>query len=1013
MALSSLFMGVLTMWFKKEKTSQFTVSSDATDAVAFGTDVFKNSQSHSSGKTLLDKEWWYTKVMDWSMKSNDFKTRMFRFVDVFPYLNSGNDILDHVREYFEDDNGKLPSLFQFGSAVGQLAPGLVSKSVEKNIQDMARLFITGDTPEDALKKLTAHREQGWAFTADLLGEVTLSEVEALDYKNRYMDLINKIHDESQKWEHDPILDENHLGKIPQVNVSVKLSALYSQIKIAAWDETKATFVERLKPIFRLAMEKNAFINVDMEHYEYKNLTLEVFEDLISLEEFASYPHWGIVIQAYLKDSFNDCEKLVAFAKRRGVPFTVRLVKGAYWDHEVIHAKQMDWPIPVYTLKENSDFNYENCARLLLQNYKHLHTALGSHNIRSLSEAISFAKKNNVPKNAFEVQMLYGMGDQFKTSFRNMGYRVREYATIGDLVPGMAYLVRRLLENSSNESFLQNKLKKDSDPAELLAAPKYQLDDHLFAEDSHDFNNSALLDFTLSPNRQAYTKALSAWEKTFETPQTIKAVIGGTEGTGTESIERFNPSKTGQKLYTILSATSEETETALNTAFDYQKKWSRTLVEDRALMVEKIANLIQENRFELAALQSIEVGKPWKEADGDITEAIDFCRYYAADMRKLGKPFRVGHAPGEESLYHYRARGVIAVIAPWNFPLAILCGMVTSALVTGNTVLLKPAEQSSLTAQKLFELIMKAGVPKEACHFLPGLGEKVGAQIVESPKTSVISFTGSKEVGLQIIEKAAKVHPGQEHVKKAIVEMGGKNALIIDSDADLDQAVSAVLASAFAFSGQKCSALSRAVVLEGIYDKFCDRLKAAVESLHTGDSTNPKFYLGPVVDETSYNRILKTIAKNKELFAFTKGVETTKDGNFVEPHVFFDVDPNSELAQEEIFGPVLAVIKAKDFSEAIEIANGTKYALTAGIYSRMPSHIERARLEIECGNFYINRSITGAMVNRHPFGGYKMSGLGSKTGGPDYLKNFMEPRVMIENLVRQGFSPDLLEKGDRP
>jgi len=1007
------------MWFKKEKAdtspkkSSSNKSSKATDAVTFGTDVFNNSLSHSSGKTLLDKEWWYTKVMDWSMKSNDFKTRMFRFVDVFPYLNSGHDILDHVREYFEDENGKLPSLFQLGSSVGQLAPGLVSKSVEKNIQDMARLFITGETPEDALKKLTANREKGWAFTADLLGEVTLSEVEALDYKNRYMDLINKIHEESRKWEHDPILDENHLGKIPQVNVSVKLSALYSQIKMAAWEDTKATFVERLKPIFRLAMKKNAFINVDMEHYEYKDLTIEVFKDILSLEEFASYPHWGIVIQAYLKDSYKDCEKLVAFAKKRGVPFTIRLVKGAYWDFEVIHAKQMDWPIPVYTLKENSDFNFENCAKYLLRNHTYLNTALGSHNIRSLSEAISYAKRNNVPDKAFEVQMLYGMGDQFKTSFRNMGYRVREYATIGDLVPGMAYLVRRLLENSSNESFLQSKLQKNTDPAKLLAAPKFQLDDHVFAESPGGFENAPLLDFTLLKNRENYSKALATWNKTFETPQTVKAVINGKVGSGTEAIDRFNPNKTDQKLYSILSATAEETELALSTAFDYQKKWSRTPVENRALMVEKIADLIEENRCELAALQSLEVGKPWKEADGDICEAIDFCRYYAVDMRKLGKPFRVGHAPGEESLYHYRARGVIAVIAPWNFPLAILTGMVTSALVSGNTVLLKPAEQSSLTAKKLFDLIVKAGIPKEACHFLPGLGEKVGAQIVESPKTSVISFTGSKEVGLQIIEKAAKVQPGQEHVKKAIVEMGGKNALIIDSDADLDQAVSAVLSSAFAFSGQKCSALSRAVVLEGIYDKFCDRLKAAVESLQTGDSTNPKFFLGPVVDQTSFERIKETIAKNKELYAFTKGVEPSKTGNFIEPHVFFDVDPDSELAREEIFGPVLAIIKAKDFDRAIEVSNGTKYALTAGIYSRMPSHIERAREEIECGNFYINRSITGAMVNRHPFGGYKMSGLGSKTGGPDYLKNFLEPRVMIENLVRQGFSPDLLTESDRP
>jgi len=998
------------MWFKKQKTnSQPTVNaSSATDVLSFGTDVFENSKSHSSGKTVLNKEWWYTKVMDWSMKSTDFKTRMFRFVDVFPYLNSGHDILNHVREDFEDENGKLPSLFQLGSSVGQLAPGLVSKSVEKNIQDMARLFITGETPEDALKKLNENRKKGWAFTADLLGEATLSEAEAEDYKKRYIDLINTLHNESQSWEPDPILDQNHLGPIPQVNVSVKLSSLYSQIKVAAWDETKATLVERIKPIFRLAMEKNIFINIDMEHYEYKNLTIDVFKDVLRDKEFATYPHWGIVIQAYLKDSYKDCEKLVNFAKERGAPFTIRLVKGAYWDFEVIHAKQMDWPIPVYTLKENSDYNYENCARYLLGNYKHLNTSLGSHNIRSLAESISYAKKNNVPEKSFEIQMLYGMGDEFKTSFRNMGYRVREYATIGDLVPGMAYLVRRLLENSSNQSFLQSKLKTETNPAELLEAPQFKLDDHVFAEPKQNFTNAALLDFTLEHNRQKFQKAVETWTQKFESPHAVKAVISGVEGVGADCVDRFAPNNTKQKLYSAHSATSEEVELALDVAFEHQKKWSRSPVETRALMIEKVANLIEENRYELAALQSIEVGKPWTEADGDITEAIDFCRYYAEDMRKLSKPFKIGHTPGEENLYHYRARGVIAVIAPWNFPLAIICGMAVSALVTGNAVLMKPAEQSVLTARKLFDIILKAGVPKEICHFLPGLGEQVGAQIVESPKTSVISFTGSKEVGLQIIGKASQVQKGQHHVKKAIVEMGGKNALIIDSDADLDQAVAAVLYSAFAFSGQKCSALSRAVVVEGIYSKFCERLKAAVESLHTGDSTNPKFYLGPVVDQTSYERIQEIIRVNKDKLTFAKGVNEAREGNFIAPHVFFDVDPNSDLAQEEIFGPVLSVIKAADFDEALKIANGTKYALTAGIFSRMPSHIERAREEIECGNLYINRNITGAMVNRHPFGGYRLSGLGSKTGGPDYLKNFMEPRVMTENLVRQGFSPDLLD-----
>ncbi len=996
------------MWFKSKALPK---SNNHTNVIKFGMNVFKNSQNYSSKKSILNKEWWYLKVMDWSMKSTDFKTRMFRFVDVFPYLNSGDDILNHVREYFEDKNGKMPSIFQASTSIGQLAPNLVAKSVDKNIKDMARLFITGETPKEAIQKLNKNRKKNWTFTVDLLGEATLSEPEAKEYKERYLDLIKKLHTESKNWEYNSLLDENHLGKIPLVNVSVKLSSLYSQIKIAAWEETKATLVECLKPIFRTAQKLGVFINIDMEHYEYKNLTLEVFKELIMLDEFKQYPHWGIVIQTYLRDSYEDCLMLIDFSKKRATPFTIRLVKGAYWDFEIIHAKQNHWPLPVYTNKENSDYNFEKCAKKLLLNYKYIFTALGSHNIRSLSETLTFAKKNNIPEKSFEIQMLYGMADNFKSSFAKMYYRVREYATIGDLVPGMAYLVRRLLENSSNQSFLQNKIKKDIDHNKILATPQFHADESLFfKEKKNSFTNAPLLDFTQSKNRDKFYKALEKWKLEFnQGPLKVNAFINGTIGSGTSTIHRINPNNHKQTLYTIFEATNTETDEALTAAFNYQKTWSNTLVSSRSTLINKVADLLEENRFKLASLQSIEVGKPWNQADADITEAIDFCRYYANDMKKLNLPFRVGSTPGEENLYHYKARGVVSVIAPWNFPLAILCGMTVSALVTGNTVLIKPAEQSSLTALKLYEIIINSGIPKEACHFLPGLGERVGARIVESPKVSVISFTGSKAVGLQIINKASQTLDEQHHVKKCVVEMGGKNALIIDSDADLDQAIQAVLDSAFAFSGQKCSALSRVVVLEGIYEKFTLRLKNAVQSLYTGDSTNPKFYLGPVVDQRSYNKILSFIKTNKEKYEFIKAQDCSNTGCFIEPHVFFDVAPDSELAQEEIFGPVLAVIKAHNFNRAIKIVNSTKYALTSGVFSRLPSHIKQACKEIECGNLYINRSITGAIVNRHPFGGYKLSGLGSKTGGPDYLKNFLEPRVITENLVRQGFSPDLLDQ----
>jgi RHH-type proline utilization regulon transcriptional repressor/proline dehydrogenase/delta 1-pyrroline-5-carboxylate dehydrogenase len=418
----------------------------------------------------------------------------------------------------------------------------------------------------------------------------------------------------------------------------------------------------------------------------------------------------------------------------------------------------------------------------------------------------------------------------------------------------------------------------------------------------------------------------------------------------------------------------------------------------------VADILKARRFELAAQQVLEVGKNWSEADGDVAEAIDFCRYYARDMKRISKPQRVGHAPGEVSYYHYQPRGVTLVIAPWNFPLAILAGMTVAAAVTGNTVIMKPAEQSSIVAAGFMEVLKEAGFPSGVVNFLPGLGEEVGEYLVNRPEIAMIAFTGSREVGLHILERASRLQPGQTHVKRCIIEMGGKNAIIVDSDADLDEAVIGVMYSAFGFQGQKCSACSRVIVMEEIYDRFLERLVEATRSLRIAPSENPDSYLGAVVDEAAQKKILNTIEENKKIFEVVYQGEVPSEGYFVPPTIFGNVDSKSRLAQEEIFGPVLAVLKARDINHALEIANGTPFGLTGGLYSRSPAHIEKVKEEMNVGNFYVNRQITGALVDRHPFGGFKLSGVGSKTGGPDYLLQFVEPRVVTENTLRRGFAP---------
>lgn len=967
-----------------------------------GEEIFRLMEGES--KSIFNKDWWYGQVMDWSMKNEQFKTQMFRFVDVLPALQSGTAVARHLREYFAKDDGGLPPIMSVGLGVGSLAPGLMANAIKKNVVQMAKMFITGASPEEALPVIMKSRSQNICFTMDLLGEATLSEEEASDYQRRYLSMIQSLSQSAKGWPTLDLIDRDHAGEIPKVNISIKLSSIYSQVNIKAWDLTKETLKERLRPLFKAAKDAGLFVNVDMEQYELKNLTLSVFQELLTEDYFRDYPYFGIVIQAYLRDALTDIEKLANFAKSRGTPFTVRLVKGAYWDFETIVSAQKRWPIPVFTHKAETDANFEACSHLLLKNFPTLRLALASHNIRSLAAAFVEAQRLGIPRKAIEVQMLYGMAEPIKKSLVKLGYRVREYAPVGDLLPGMAYLVRRLLENTSNESFLRSKFVESISNSELLKNPLQGLipSESKWESSKSEFYNEPLLDFTDPNCRRNLEETLIKLKK--EGPKKWPIIVGGEKIFSDRVINSENPSHPSSSVGQICLSDQHHAQRALEKARKSFLGWSRTPVTERTGAISKLADLILANRYPLTALIISETGKPWSEADGDLTEAIDFCRYYALQMEQLAKPRRVGRAPGELSHYRYRPRGVSVVIAPWNFPLAILTGQVAASLVTGNTVIIKPAEQSSVVAAYLMELIQSAGIPVDVVHFLPGLGEEIGEYLVKQTDVDIIAFTGSKEVGLQILRNASQVEPGQRNVKKCIIEMGGKNAIIIDSDADIDEAISGVVYSAFGFQGQKCSACSRVIILEEIYDRFVKRLAEAVKSIPVGFAEKPESMVGPVIDREAYNRINRFIVEAKSQHELILEREVPSEGYFIGPTIFGNVDPKSRLAQEEIFGPVLALIKAKDLDEAIEIANQTVFGLTGGIYSRSPSTIERAKQELEVGNLYINRSITGAMVERHPFGGIKMSGIGSKTGGPDYLLQFLEPICVTENTMRRGFAP---------
>ncbi|HEY9823441.1 MAG TPA: L-glutamate gamma-semialdehyde dehydrogenase, partial [Candidatus Sericytochromatia bacterium] len=677
-------------------------------------------------------------------------------------------------------------------------------------------------------------------------------------------------------------------------------------------------------------------------------------------------------------------------------------KGAYWDQETIKAAQKDWPQPVYNDKVATDANFERMTQLMLENHEYIYSAIGSHNVRSQALAMAIAETLNIPRRRFEMQVLYGMGDQLAKALVKRGHRVRVYAPYGELLPGMAYLIRRLLENTANSSFLRQSME-DRPIEELLAPPVVDTFQPSATKGAQRgvFPNVADTDYAEVEARQEAQQALAKVRQ--QLGKTYLPLVNGEYVSTEVTVDSVNPSNPTEVIGKIGLLSIEQADQALQAAKAAFPSWRRTPVRQRAGVLRKAADLMEQRRAELSAWVVLEVGKALKEADSEVSEAIDFCRYYADEMERLDQGHNYDVA-GENNRYIYQPRGIAVVISPWNFPIAIATGMAVAALVAGNCTLLKPAEVSSVIAAKIAEILVEAGIPKGVFQYVPSKGSTVGAHMVKHPDVHLIAFTGSQEVGCRIYADAAIVQPGQKHLKRVIAEMGGKNAIIVDESADLDQAVAGVVQSAFGYSGQKCSACSRVIVLEPVYDAFVGRLVEATRSLNIGVAEVPSTQVGPVVDVNARDRIREYIEKGRQEAEVALEMSAPDTGYFIGPVIFSGVSPDATIAQEEIFGPVVAVIRAKNFQEGLDIANGTNYALTGGLYSRTPSHIDQATAEFEVGNLYINRTTTGAIVSRQPFGGFKMSGVGSKAGGPDYLLQFLEPRTITENIQRQGFAP---------
>jgi len=509
-----------------------------------------------------------------------------------------------------------------------------------------------------------------------------------------------------------------------------------------------------------------------------------------------------------------------------------------------------------------------------------------------------------------------------------------------------------------------------------------------------FTNEPWLDFSQAADNGRIDKALQDLSPFLG--KTYPLIIDGREETASQTLQSINPSRLSEVVGTVSQADENLVDHAVDAALKAFDRWRFTAPEERADYLRRVAAEIRKRRDFFTALVIKEAGKNRAEADGDVCEAIDFLEFYAHEMIRLGTPYQTQDYPGEVNQAAYISRGVAAVIAPWNFPLAILTGMTAAALVTGNTVVMKPASQTPVIGYHLIELFQRAGLPPGALNLVVGPGDSVGQRLAASPKVSLVAFTGSKDVGLQIVKLAGETHEGQRQVKRVIGEFGGKNAVIVDETADLQAAAQGIAASAYGYTGQKCSAASRVIALPKVYKEVLERVVEQTKQVKIGPAEDRETFMGPVISREQLDKIKRYIEIGKGEGAVALEIPAPDlDGHFIGPMVFSDVPPDARIAREEIFGPVVSFIKARDLDEALRIANSTPYALTGGIYSRNRNSIERFKREIDAGNRYVNRKITGSIVQRQPFGGYKMSGVGSKAGGRDYLPQFMIPVSIAE------------------
>ena len=959
----------------------------------------------SRAPSIFHGRWWEDRLIGWACEDEAVKVQLLRMLDVLPALRDHQAIAEHLEEYYQDVREHLPWAVRVGldlSTSNTILSRALAYNARTNAARMARRFVAGNGPAEVLQTARRLRRQGLAVGFSVATGRVLSEQDADDYQHSCIRLIEACSDAVEEWPASVILDDNHLGPIPRLHVTVSLSRLDARFDAVDFDGSRKRVLKRLRPLLQTAADHHAFVQFAAERESDKTLAGEILREILCGKEFRTFTDVGLTVEAASCTAEDEAKDILKWVKKRKTPVSLLLTCGRHHDVELRRSEAAARASSVLPTADAVDAAFEQHSRFLMKNAEWLHPVLAPRQLRGVSHALAWADEYKVPRSAVEIALPFGAQEDLAQLLAEARLRVRLDCPVGPGVPTLSRLARHQLENLSDDTYLRSPISESHSVETLLMKPGSQPVAEP-VEESEPFSHEPRTDFSVAENCEAMSQALSDARDEFG--QTYPLVIDGKSSESRSSVSSRNPSSLKEIVGHVAAATADQAADAVEGARRTFAQWASSETSNRCEYVELIAAEIRERRFELAAWICLEVGMTWDDADTEVAMAIDYCMFYASEMRRLDVPQEFDLS-GEENRYSYRPCGVAVVIGSWRSPLAALTGTLAAAIVAGNTVVLKPAEQSSVIAAHLMNVIRNAGVPDGVVNFLPGISEDICPELVGSPDVQLVCFNGDYEAGAEINRLAAETDHRQDSIRRVLAELGGNNAIIVDKDADLDDAVPDILSSAFAFAGQQAASCCRVIVLEAIHDELVERLVDAAGSLKLGAAEDPATQIGPVIDEDARKEMEQLVKSadvdaDEEIVFAGKPGKLAKEGAFASPVIVTGIDPESNFAQQEIHGPLLSIIRVRNLDDAFAAANATRFALSGGVYSRSPSTLKRARIEFQVGNLSLNRRITDRMVQRQPFGGYRMSGTGISSGGPDYLLNFLIPVNVSENITRRG------------